>query len=121
VESPHGHLKRRIAQALLLRESFDFASLADYRQWLDALVLRFNRRCAEALAIERAQLQALGAYLREQLAAGTIPSLPALEQRFEGRGEAPTRADLAAVHSTQHPLSSYDRLLGAHGPSLEQH
>jgi len=262
VESPHGHLKRRIAQALLLRESCDFASLADYRQWLDALVMRFNRRCAEALSIERVHLQALpqrrtgdyseqvvgvttsatiavkrvlysvparligerlrlqvfddridafvgaslaitlprvysvnherarridyrhligalvrkpqafrysqlreellpnatyraiwqqldrqlepraackrivgilalaaradceqalGAYLREQLAAGTIPSLPALEQRFEGRGDAPTRADLAAVHSTQHPLSSYDRLLGAHGPSLEQH
>ena len=53
VESPHGHIKRRIAQALLLRESADFATLEDYRQWLDALVGRFNRRCGEALAIER--------------------------------------------------------------------
>jgi hypothetical protein len=61
VESPHGHIKRRIAQALLLRESSDFACLEDYRQWLDALVGRFNRRCAEALAIEREQLQALPA------------------------------------------------------------
>lgn len=59
VESPHGHLKRRIAQALLLRESVDFPSLEAYRQWLDALVGRFNRRCSEALAIERAKLQAL--------------------------------------------------------------
>ncbi len=59
VESPHGHLKRRIAQGLLLRESADFACLEDYRQWLDALVGRFNRRCSEALAIEREQLQAL--------------------------------------------------------------
>jgi len=61
VESPHGHLKRRIAQALLLRESADFASVEDYRQWLDALVGRFNRRCAEALAIERERLQPLPA------------------------------------------------------------
>ena len=46
VESPHGHLKRRIAQALLLRESVDFTAIDDYRQWLDALVGRFNRRCS---------------------------------------------------------------------------
>lgn len=61
VESPHGHIKRRIAQALLLRESADFATLWDYRQWLDALVGRFNRRCCEALAVEREMLQALPA------------------------------------------------------------
>jgi hypothetical protein len=42
VESPHGHIKRRIAQALLLRGSADFASLEDNRQWLDALVGRFT-------------------------------------------------------------------------------
>jgi len=59
VEAPHGHIKRRIAQALLLRESADFATLQAYRQWLDALVGRFNRRCAEALALEREKLQAL--------------------------------------------------------------
>jgi transposase InsO family protein len=61
VESPHGHLKRRIVQALLLRESADFDTVDAYRQWLDALVARFNRRCAEALSLERAQLQALPA------------------------------------------------------------
>lgn len=61
VESPHGHLKRRIAQALLLRESADFTAIDDYRQWLDALVGRFNRRCSEALALERERLQGLPA------------------------------------------------------------
>lgn len=59
VESPHGHIKRRITQALLLRESADLASIEDYRQWLDTLVGRFNRRCSEALAIKREKLQAL--------------------------------------------------------------
>ena len=57
VESPHGHLKRRIAQALLLRGSSAFDSLEAYRTWLDEQVQRFNRRCAEALAIERLALQ----------------------------------------------------------------
>jgi hypothetical protein len=59
VESPHGHLKRRIEQALLLRGSADFASLDAYRVWLDGIVRRFNRRCHEALEVERAQLNAL--------------------------------------------------------------
>jgi len=62
VESPHGHIKKRIRQALLLRESIDFATLDDYRQWLDALIQRFNRRCEEALAIECDKLQALPAH-----------------------------------------------------------
>jgi len=59
VESPHGHIKNRIRQALLLRESRDFASLDDYRQWLDGLIRRFNRRCDEALEIERNHLLSL--------------------------------------------------------------
>jgi len=58
-ESPHGHLKRRIAQALLLRESTDFDSIEAYRTWLDELVRRCNRRCNEALAIERPALKGL--------------------------------------------------------------
>ena len=59
VESPHGHIKNRIRQALLLRESHDFNSLDDYRQWLDGLIRRFNRRCADALEIERGKLLVL--------------------------------------------------------------
>ena len=262
VESPHGHLKRRMAQALLLRDSADFPTLQDYRQWLDALVVRFNRRCGEALAIERAQLQALprrrtgdyseqvvavttsatievkrvlysvparligerlrlhvfddrieafvgatsaitlprvysvnherarridyrhligalvrkpqafrysqlrddllpnatyrtiwqhldshlepraackrivgilalaaraeceqalGAYLLERIAAGTIPTLTALESRFDARDAVTQQADLHSQPSIQHALSSYDHLLPAHGHSLEVH
>jgi hypothetical protein len=59
VESPHGHIKNRIRQALLLRESGNFDSLESYREWLDGLVRRFNRRCDEALEIERQRLQSL--------------------------------------------------------------
>jgi transposase InsO family protein len=262
VESPHGHVKRRIAQALLLRESADFASIEEYRQWLDALVRRFNRRCSEALAIEREKLQALparrttdyseqvvpvttsgtievkrvlysvparlvgerlrlhifddrieafvgstraialprvyavnherarcidyrhligalarkpqafrysqlredllpnatyraiwqhldshlearaackrivgvlalaaradceqalGAYLLERIAAGDIPSLHALAQRFEPGRNAGATIDLDALHSTQHPLSLYDSLLPSHNQSMELH
>ena len=59
VESPHGHVKRRIKQGLLLRESSDFDSLDAYRQWLDQLIRHFNKRCAVSLDIERPQLQDL--------------------------------------------------------------
>lgn len=262
VESPHGHLKRRIAQALLLRGSADFATLEDYREWLDALVGRFNRRCSEALAIEREHLralpalrttdyseqvvpvttsstievkrvlysvparlvgerlrlhifddrieafvgstravtlprvyavnherarcidyrhliaalvrkpqafrysqlredllpnatyraiwqhldgrlearaackrivgildlaaraeceQALGTYLTARIAAGDIPSLHALEQRFEPARDAGAILNLDALQGTQHPLSLYDSLLPSHSQSMELH
>ncbi len=56
VESPHGHLKRRVSQALLLRGSTDFESLEAYREFVDGVVRRFNLRCAEALSVERQKL-----------------------------------------------------------------
>jgi transposase InsO family protein len=61
IESPHGHVKRRIEQGLLLRGSSDFESIDAYRQWLDGLVRRFNRRCGDALEVERPCLQDLPA------------------------------------------------------------
>jgi hypothetical protein len=61
IESPHGHLKRRIEQSLLLRGSSDFQSLTAYRDWLDAVVANHNRRHATALEDERPSLQALPA------------------------------------------------------------
>jgi transposase InsO family protein len=59
IESPHGHLKRRIQQGLLLRESADFDSVETYQVWLDGIVKQMNRHCKEALAVERPTLQAL--------------------------------------------------------------
>jgi len=59
IESSHGHLKRRIAQHLMLRGSNDFSCVDDFQQWLDKLVDKYNQRCAERLQEERATLQPL--------------------------------------------------------------
>ena len=59
VEGQHGHLKRVIAQALLLRGSADFDSLDAYRDWIAELIGRRNARRDKLLAIERAALQPL--------------------------------------------------------------
>jgi len=60
IESPHGHLKRRIEQALALRGSSDFESVAVYQQWLeDAVIAKVNRRATALIEAERPHLQAL--------------------------------------------------------------
>jgi len=62
IESPHGHIKRRIKQALLLRNSCDFISIEAYQDWMDSVVNQHNRRNAKAFAIDREALQVLPAY-----------------------------------------------------------
>ena len=59
VEGPHGHLKRAIADALLLRTSAAFPDLPAYRAFIDELVGRRNARTAKRIESERAVLQAL--------------------------------------------------------------
>lgn len=59
VESPHGHIKRRIEQALLLRGSNDFPSVADYQTFISHAVSQHNRRNAKAIVLERQLLQPL--------------------------------------------------------------
>lgn len=59
VECAHGHLKRRIQQALLLRGSYEFASVADYQAFMDDVVQQHNRRNAQAVIEERRALQPL--------------------------------------------------------------
>lgn len=59
VESPHGHIKRRIKQALLLRGSCDFVSVEAYQDFIDSVVNQHNRRNAKAIAVEREKLQNL--------------------------------------------------------------
>jgi len=63
IESPHGHLKRAIEDALLLRGSRNFDTLEAYRRFVDEIVVRRNARiissgsiCAES-AVEPTRSQ----------------------------------------------------------------
>src|SRR5258707_10140214 len=59
IESPHGHLKQAIEDALLLRGSRDFDALDAYRRFVDEIVGRRNARNRKRLDIERPALQQL--------------------------------------------------------------
>ncbi len=59
IEGAHGHLKRAIEDALLLRGSGDFDDLADYRRFVDEIVSRRNARNAKRIDVERANLRQL--------------------------------------------------------------
>lgn len=59
IESPHGHLKRRISQALLVRGSNDFVSLEEYQLFLDAVVSKINQRNNTRFQEESRHLQSL--------------------------------------------------------------
>jgi len=59
IESPHGHLKKAIKDALLMRGVNDFNDLADYRRFIDEIVSRKNARQAKRIAAERPALQLL--------------------------------------------------------------
>jgi hypothetical protein len=61
IESAHGHLKKAIEDALLLRGSRDFDDLGNYRRFVDEVVGRRNRRNAKRLEVERPNLLALPA------------------------------------------------------------
>jgi hypothetical protein len=59
VESPNGHLKKRLDQALRLRSSRDFANLEDYRMFVVEVVAAANAPRQPGLVAERAALQPL--------------------------------------------------------------
>ncbi|MCZ6488715.1 MAG: IS21 family transposase, partial [Gammaproteobacteria bacterium] len=59
IEAPHGSLKRRIAQAVKLRGSTDFATLRAYREFVERIVNKLNKRCKGRLSDEQKSLQAL--------------------------------------------------------------
>jgi hypothetical protein len=59
IESPHGHLKKAIEDALLLRGSRDFEDLDSWRRFIDEIVGRRNARNAKRIDQERPVLQML--------------------------------------------------------------
>lgn len=59
IESPHGHLKSKINQALMLRGSRDFDSVQDYRSFVQEVMDQKNKRIKKAFAEEREFLKPL--------------------------------------------------------------
>ena len=59
IESSHGHLKSKLADALLLRASRDFDDLKAWRGFVDEIVGRGNARNARRIDQERAALKKL--------------------------------------------------------------
>ena len=59
IESPHGHLKQVVEDALLLCGSRDFDTLEVYRRFIDEIVGRRNARLKKRLNPERPVLQSL--------------------------------------------------------------
>jgi hypothetical protein len=61
IESSHGHLKKTLKDALLLRGSRDFGDLAAWRGFVDEIVSRGNARNKTRIDLERAALRSLPA------------------------------------------------------------
>ncbi len=59
IESQHGHLKRAVAQALLLRGNADFDSLDAYRAWIADLIGYRNARRGKMVQLKCAALRPL--------------------------------------------------------------
>lgn len=59
IESSHGHLKKTVEDAVLMRGARDFVDLAAYRRFIDELSGRHNAKFGARIDIERATLQAL--------------------------------------------------------------
>ena len=59
IEAPHGHLKKAVADALLMRGTSGFDDLAGYRLFIDEIVSRKNAHHAKRIAAERVVLQQL--------------------------------------------------------------
>jgi len=59
IESPHGHLKKCIHQALLLRGSNDFVTVAAYEEFLSEIVATINRNKKDKIQEEMRYLQLL--------------------------------------------------------------
>lgn len=59
IESPNGHFKNRLKQALMLRESRDFDSVDGYKAFVSEILMRSNRRVEKGLVEERAFLKPL--------------------------------------------------------------
>jgi hypothetical protein len=91
IESPHGHLKNRIKQAIFLRGSNDFDSIKEYRLLVDAAVAKLNQQCQQKFDQEREHLQPLPKY--------RLPDYEILTARVSNRSTVEVRCVLYTVPS----------------------
>jgi hypothetical protein len=115
IESPHGHLKNRIKQAVYLRGSNDFSSLEEYRLLIEAAVAKLNQQCQQKYEQEKLHLQSLPKY--------RIPDYEILSACVSSRSTIEVRCILYTVPSRligrQLELHLYhDRILGYLGTQL---
>jgi hypothetical protein len=59
IESSHGHLKKALEDALLLRGNGDFDDLDTYRRFVDEIIGRRNANDRKRIELERPMLAAL--------------------------------------------------------------
>ena len=59
IESAHGHLRKAVEDALLMRGARDFDDLVSYRRFIDEIVSRKNAHHAKRIEAERPALQLL--------------------------------------------------------------
>jgi hypothetical protein len=109
IESPHGHLKNRIKQAIYLRGSNDFESIEEYRLLVDAAVAKLNQQCQHKFDQEQEHLQPLPQY--------RLPDYEILTARVSNRSTVEVRCVLYTVPSRligrQLELHLYhDKILG---------
>ena len=62
IESSHGHLKRRIDQAILMRNNNDFDSIEDYQSFIDKIISVINKKNKILIKEEKKYLQKLPKY-----------------------------------------------------------
>jgi hypothetical protein len=53
IEASHGHFKRRLKQALLLRGSYNFETVSEYQTFIETVVTKMNAKCTEKFTQEQ--------------------------------------------------------------------
>jgi hypothetical protein len=91
IESPHGHLKNRIKQAIYLRGSNDFGSIEEYRSLVESAIVKLNQQCQQKFEQEREFLQPLPKY--------RVPDYEILTARVSSRSTVEVRCVLYTVPS----------------------
>ena len=111
IESPHGHLKKALADELLLRGSCDFEDLTAYRRFIDEVIGRnFHSRYLRACHFVTSKSLALR--LPDGLIAGELISPASCTSsiwRIEGLAGSGVRRPLPS-HTTRNEKCNANRL-----------